>query len=285
MPMIAAVNGTTLSYHEVGQGSVCLVLHGGMGTDHTMYRVLDPLGERLRLVYFDQRGTGRSGRPPLNTLTMPQLADDAAELARQLGAEQVLVFGHSFGGFVAQELAVRHPDLVSGLVLAGTTAGQRGDADRIDEDSGPPPSPALAAMIGKMVTEADTDEKFAAMFREILPYYVHRFDPSGFSRLTAGAVADVATFHATVSLMRTWSVIDRLDQVKAPTLLLTGEHDPVCSPAQSRRIARRMKSADVVVFDNSGHFPWLDEPEQFYAVMHHWLDQHRGQTHDGCKKG
>ena len=81
-----------------------------MGLDHTYLRpALDPLADRLQLVYYDHRGNGRSGRPRMDTLTMEQLADDANALARRLGFDRLLVFGASYGGFVAQELAVRHP--------------------------------------------------------------------------------------------------------------------------------------------------------------------------------
>jgi proline iminopeptidase len=273
---IAEINGTTLSYEEFGHGPACLMLHGGMGTDHTTLRGLEPLSDRLRLVTFDQRGTGRSGRPSLADLTIAQVADDAAALAGYLGHERVLVFGHSFGGFVAQELAVRRPELVAGLILAGTTAGQLGAAELPDDDQGPPPPRELTALLGKIVAEANTDAAFAAMMGEIMPYYLHRFDPRDFAELTGDAVFDVATFHATLALMQSWSVADRLDQVRAPVLLVVGRHDPVSSPAQAHRIARRVPEAEVAVFENSGHFPWLDEPEAFHDVLRTWLDRQQG---------
>lgn len=272
--MIAAVGGTTLAYHEVGHGPVCLVLNGGMGTDHTMYRSLDPLGDRLRLVHFDQRGTGSSGRPPPSTLTMAQLADDAADLAGQLGTDRVLVMSHSFGGFVAQELALRYPELVAGLILVGTTAGQLGATDRPGDDQGPPPPTAVAAIMAAMGPEPGTDEELAATIRLLMPHYLHRFDSKVAAGLLEHAVFDAATFRATAALLSTWSVADRLDRVLAPTLLLAGRHDPVCSAAQSYRIARRVPSAEVVVFENSGHFPWLDEPAAFYRVVRQWLAHH-----------
>lgn len=272
-PAVAAVNGTTLSYREFGQGPVCLVLHGGMGTDHTLMRTLDPLGARLRLVHFDQRSTGRSGRPPLPTLTMAQLADDAAGLAAHLGVERVLVLGHSFGGFVAQEMALRHPDLVAGLVLIGTSAGQLGTTDRPDAEQGPPPPAALRVIAAAMMSGPLSDERFAAQMAEILPHYMHRFDVTTLAPLMQDAVYDAATFRATVDLLSTWSAADRLDRVTAPTLLLVGRHDPVCAPPATTRIARRIPGAEVVVFEESGHFPWLDEPTRFYPAMYDWLDR------------
>src|SRR6266511_3248237 len=147
MPTVA-VNGTTLWYEVLGEGPTCLVMHGGLGIDHQLSRpVTERLAGRLRLVFYDHRGNGRSGRPPLETLTIEQLADDADALARRLGAGPVLVFGWSYGGFVAQELAVRHPGRVAGLVLTGTTPGQLGTTEDPDDDQGPPPPPELAGLM------------------------------------------------------------------------------------------------------------------------------------------
>ncbi|HVQ94151.1 MAG TPA: alpha/beta hydrolase [Mycobacteriales bacterium] len=276
--MIATVNGTTLSYQEVGQGPACLMLNGGMGTDQTLLRTLDPLGDRLRLIQVDQRGTGRSGRPPLSTLTMAQLADDAAALAGHLGVERTLVLGHSFGGFVAQELALRHPELVAGLVLVATTAGRLGTSDRPDDEQGPPPPAEVTAIVRAMVSGPATDDTFAAMTSSLLPYYLHRHDPAALTARLQHAVYDVATFRATAALLNTWSAIDRLDRIAAPTLLLVGRQDPVCAPAQSHRIARRIPGAQVIELAESGHFPWLDEPARFYRVLHDWLDRHARPT-------
>src|SRR5215470_3983393 len=123
-PMATAhVNGTDLFHVEVGAGLPCLVMHGGLGVDHTQFRdALDPLGDVLRLVYYDHRGNGRSGRPPIETITLKQLADDADALRAHLGFERVAVLGHSYGGCIALRYVLDYPQRVSRLVLVGTTA-------------------------------------------------------------------------------------------------------------------------------------------------------------------
>jgi proline iminopeptidase len=68
-----------------------------------------------------------------------------------------------------------------------------------------------------------------------------------------------------------WSAVDRLDQIHAPCLVLVGRHDIPTSWQQSERIARRIPGSEVVVLEDSGHFPWLEEPERFFAALQEWL--------------
>lgn len=266
---IASVNGTTLHYEVDGQGWPGLVLHGGLGIDHSLYRATLPaIVPTLRLVFFDQRGNGRSGRPPIETLTIEQLADDVAGLADHLGLDQFLVFGHSYGGFVAQEFAIRHPGRVAGLVLVGTTPGQLGSDETADEYQGPP---LPAELITLLNSEPGTDADCAVMWRAAFPYFFHR-PPSD----AVAAVFDSTVFAADAKrrsrhLLQTWSSVDRLHWITAPVLLAVGGLDAVCSPPQSRRIARRLPTAAVEVFKESNHWPWIEEPEAFSAVLARWL--------------
>jgi proline iminopeptidase len=99
---VAHLNDTELFYVEVGEGVPCLVMHGGLGGDHTaLHPWLDPSGDVMHLVYYDHRGNGRSGRPPAETLTFEQFCSDADALREHLDFEKVAVLGYSFGGFIA----------------------------------------------------------------------------------------------------------------------------------------------------------------------------------------
>ncbi len=99
-----------------------LLMHGGLGYDHTYFRPwLDVLGERTELIYYDHRGNGRSSRPESwEGITHETWAQDADALREHLGHERVLLFGHSYGGFLAQEYALRYPERLEGLILCST---------------------------------------------------------------------------------------------------------------------------------------------------------------------
>ena len=115
------INDTEIFYSKCGSGIPFLVMHGGLGLDHTYFRPeLDRLGDHLQLIYFDYRGHGRSGRPATNTITWEQLADDAEELRKTLGYDKIGGIGHSGGGFVALNYVIKYPQNLSHLILMNT---------------------------------------------------------------------------------------------------------------------------------------------------------------------
>ena len=266
----AAINGTELFYEEVGQsGPVCLVMHGGLGFDHTYFRPeFDALARNHRVVYYDHRGNGRSGRPPLDTLTMEQLADDAAALLGHLGATRARVIGHSYGGFVAQEFALRHPDRLEALVLIDTTPGQLGTGEVEDTRGKPPPPEFIELMSAPPANDAD----FTAMAPKVMPFYFHRPDEVDIAGHTAHTIWSADAMMRSMMVLGGWSSVDRLAQVSVPTLMLCGRHDVVTSWPQGERIASRIPGAELYVFEESGHFPWLEEHDHFFAVLTGWLD-------------
>lgn len=266
----AAVNGTELFYEDLGgDAPVCLLLHGGLGFDHTHFRPdFDGLAPRQRVVYYDHRGNGRSGRPPLETLTMEQLADDAAGLLDHLGVQRARVIGHSYGGFIAQEFALRHPDRLEALVLIDTTPGQLGEGEVEDTRGLAPPPEFLAAMS----TFPTNDAEFAAMGPKILPFYFHRPEKVDIAGHMANTIWSVDAMVRSMMVLAGWSSVDRLHRISAPTLALFGRRDVITSWPQGERIASRIPGATLHVFEESGHFPWLEEHDEFFAVLTRWLD-------------
>ncbi len=264
-----AINGAEI-YHEVlGEGPAVLVLHGGPGMDHTYFRPdFDRLAERHRLVYLDHRLQGRSGRAPIDTLTIEQSADDAAALLDRLGIDRAVIAGHSYGGFIAQELALRHPDRLAALLLISTTPGQIGETDDPDADQGPRPPQGF---IDAISTAPTTDAEYEAMAPTVLSYYFHRLSWDEAAPAFADMRYDAEAFVRGMSVLRGWSSVDRLDQIAVPTLVLVGRHDVPTSWPQSVRIARRIARSELVILEDSGHFPWMEEPDAFWAATDHWL--------------
>ncbi len=185
MPTCSA-DGTELFFVEVGTGLPCLVMHGGLGWDHTyMHPWLDPLGDKMHLVYYDHRGNGRSGRPPVETLTHAQFSADAEALRRHLGFDRVAVMGHSYGGFIALEYALRYPRHLSHLILVGTAPA----LDYLDEVmANARRRGATPEVVAAFEMVPDTDEAMARRARLIAPLYFHSFDPGLVDRILAHTV-------------------------------------------------------------------------------------------------
>jgi proline iminopeptidase len=259
-----------LYFEEFGAGTPALVLHGGLGLDLHPYRSLDPLAGDLRLIYIDHRGNGRSTRPDPATMTMVSWADDAAAAGRSLaGDEPIVVIGHSYGGFIAQEMAIRHADIVRALVLVCTTPGQLGTGEKPAVEG-----PALPQEFAEMLSSMpQTDGALASSMEALAPAYLHRAEPDRLRSLMSDTVFSASAMRRGFEVLAEWSSVDRLGSIAAPTLVVAGRHDPFTAWPQAERIARRIPDADVVVFEHSSHFPWLDEPEQFFTTVTEWLRQ------------
>lgn len=260
-----------LRVEVIGDGAPTLVLHGGLGVDHTSYRTLDALSDELRLIYLDHRGNGRSARPDPATLTMAGWADDARDVGRAVaGDAPLVVIGHSYGGFVAQELAIRDPQAVGALVLICTTPGQLGT----DEEPAPPGPPLPDEFAAMLSAPPATDDEMAVTMAALAPAYVHRADPVVLRDSMANTRFSGAAMRRGFEVLAEWSAVDRLGAIVAPTLVIAGRHDPFTSWPQAHRIAARVPGAEVVIFEDSSHFPWLDEPELFFATVRVWLQRH-----------
>lgn len=256
----------------VGAGPPCLVAHGGPGLHHGLYRTLDPLAATRQLVYWDHRGHGRSDPLPDGPVPMSLFADDAVALADRLGIDTFTVFGHSFGGWVAQELALRHPHRVAALIVAATTPGQLGSTESVDDDQGLPPP---ADVMELLATQPASDVELISLYTKLAPHFLRGAETTRFIAALDHNLVSADSMVRVFEALGQWSAVDRLAGITCPTLVLAGRHDVFCSPQQLTRIARRVTGADYVVFENSGHFMWLEEPERFFPLVGEWLDSNQ----------
>jgi len=267
---IVEINGTEIFYTEVGSGLPCLVMHGGLGFDHTGARPwIDPLGDTLRLIYYDHRGNGRSGRPPLATLTYEQFAADADGLTQRLGIQQTAVMGFSAGGAIALHYALTYPERMSHLILVGAHAAWDYTHEIESSLARFPTTPEQLAAF--TVVHPKTDDEYQQMFETIMPLYYHRFDPAMNQRFLERVAWSVSAYHRYNELIVTHDVVARLGEIRAPTLVIVGRDDFVTPIAQAERIARGITNAELVVFDRSGHMPYIEEAQRFRKLVREWV--------------
>lgn len=274
----ATINGTDLFYVEEGDGPPCIVVHGGLGFDHTVYRsTMAPLHDLVRAIYVDLRGNGRSGRPPVETITIPQLASDIDAFRVHLGLERVALLGHSYGGFVALEYATTYPDKVSQLSLVDTSPGvfeptSAELAERPSDDEVPVEvEAALRELFSRM---PETNDEMAEAFPRIAPSYFRGPVPASFSAVMRNVVYDAGAMARGFEVLAGWTVADKLDRITAPTFVACGRYDLHTTPECSVRLASAIADAELVWFEGSRHFPWIEEADPFFVALGDWLARH-----------
>ena len=242
-----------------GEGAPVVLSHA-LGLDLHMW---DALAARLvathTVLRYDHRGHGESARPP-GPYTMDDLVDDAARVIREWGRGPVAWVGLSMGGMVGQGLMVRHPELLSSVVLANTTAHYPQSAAatwaaRIAavEQGG---MAAVADAVVERYLHADwraAHPEAAASLRAVLL----RADPAGY----------VASCHAVAGV--DW--LDRLSTVTLPTLVIAGGRDAGATPEMARAIADRIAGAKIEIFDEASHLSVAEEPALFAAAVDAFL--------------
>lgn len=259
------VGGVRLHYELRGaEGSPPLLLIRGLARHLLHWGELTAQLERdFRLILFDNRGMGRSEvpRPPYTTRVM---ADDAARLLNQVGYGQVDVFGMSLGGMIAQELALRHPARVRRLVLGCTRSGPGGgpriaprvigrmlSAGRLPPDEAMARTANLALTDDFIAARPDVVESWRQLARQLPPSRL------GFvGQLLAGAT------HRTGA---------RLDQLRQPTLVITGDADRLIHADHSRSLARAIPDARLEVLPGAGHDFSTEQPERTAELLRGFL--------------
>jgi 3-oxoadipate enol-lactonase len=242
-----------------GQGTPVMLSHA-LGLDLTMWDGLAAdLGATREVARYDHRGQGGSAVPP-GPYTLDMLVDDAARLIREWGRGPVVWVGLSMGGMVGQGLAIRHPELVHGLVLANTTS-------RYPDEAQAAWAQRIAAVeSGGMAAIADTvmERYFHAGFRAGRPERVAQFrslvlrnDPAGY----------VATCRALAAV--NWH--DRLREIDCPTLIIAGALDVGTPVAMSEAMLERIPGARMVVLDEASHLSVAEQPALFSQVLREFL--------------
>jgi 3-oxoadipate enol-lactonase len=254
-----------LWYDRRGSGEPLLWVTGFTISSAVFDPVLDLYDECFECITYDHRGSGRSGAPPWPT-SLPELAADATRVLDEVGIESAHVYGLSMGGMVAQELALRFPERVRGLVLGGCTAGgPRAIRPTLGEWK------ALASGVISSFREKGRPWLAGAVFseqfrrenperaRELIEFFrKHRAPPHG------------ALAHLLASIYH--DTVDRLDQVQSPTLVLHGDADAMTPLANARMLARRIPDAELRIVPGAGHAYLLEQPEHSRDLLFDWLD-------------
>ena len=279
-----AGNGVRLAYRIVGTGrDTLIVIHGGPGfTMDYLAADLEPLARRHALVFYDQRGTGRSTLVTDSAaLTGVRFAEDLEALRRHLRLERVNVLGHSWGAGVIALYAEMHPERFGRLVIVGGIPLTRGGLDEAfgklaaarDTSEKRRMEETMAARIADPGDPAACHAYYALWFR---PFFA---DSASMRRsrgdICAGSpdsrrnkIASVDRY--TVASLGVWDWRPAMRSVKAPTLVIQGTLDPLLL-ASAREWAATTPDSRLLVLDGIGHFPYVEAPDRFFPPVEAFL--------------
>jgi pimeloyl-ACP methyl ester carboxylesterase len=255
VPLVDAA-GARIHYQTHGDGEPLLLIPGFSCSASIYSSNVPALAERFRVIVPDPRGAGRSDAPP-GPYTMAQIADDLALVLYDAGVESAHVLGTSFGGMVAQHLALRHPSRVRRLVLGCTTPGAPAHV--------PPPAENMATF---MAAAVEPEVAKAVRMRQPLQYTDAYFEqhagaiigracaeppqsPDGRLGQTAAAAAHDAA--------------DALHRIAAPTLVAHGDDDGVVPVANAHTIAARIPGARLQIYEGARHLFFIERAAEFNA--------------------
>ena len=252
---------------------VLFLVHGGPGGDHSGFRgAISQLRDVAQLVYIDHRGCGRSAKGPQSTYTLENNIDDLDALREHLGFERISMLGSSYGGMVAQGYALRYPNRLSNLILSVTAPSFRfaDDAKRILNERGTPEQIAIAECIWN--GHFESMDQLKEYYRLLSPMYSTTYRPETFEDSWNRGLRSVEAFNEGFStFMKTFDYIDRLHEIKCPTLVIGAAYDWICAPNHSRLIAERIPRSHLKIFQKSSHMVAADEPEAYLQAVRGFL--------------
>ena len=268
MPTIKA-NGIQIAYEIQGRGQP-LVLISGVGYGAWFWHKIVPaLAKRYQVVTFDNRGAGGSGKPD-GPYTVPLMAADTAGLLDALEINQAAVMGHSLGGFIAQELMVSRPDLISHLILASTNYGGMKVIPITPE--------AMAVLTNRegnplelvrrgieIACAPGFIEHQMTLVQELINYrFTNPVPPAQYQAQVAAGGGMIALTDEDVN--------QRMSAIQVPTLIMFGEFDRVVPPGNADLMAEKIPNAHTVIIPGCGHMFPVEDPGATVDVIVKFLD-------------
>jgi len=244
-----------------GEGAPIVLSHA-LGLDlHLWDELAATLAPSHAVLRYDHRGHGGSAVPG-GPYSIDSLVEDAARVVREWGRGPVVWIGISMGGMVGQGLAVRHPELVRGLVIANSTARYPREARAMWAERIAKVEQGGLAAIADMVME----RYFAADFRAAQP---ERVDVFRRTLLQTDARGYVACSHAIAAV--DW--LDRLDRIDCPTLVIAGAQDVGAPVSMSQAMAERIPGAELAVVADAAHLSVIEQPAIFASLVQRFLER------------
>jgi proline iminopeptidase len=276
-----SIRGVSLFVRVMGHGYPLVLMHGGPGVDHMTMLPFRSCADHFTLVFYDHRCNGRSVGAPVSSMTWDNLTADADALRQALGFNKWAVLGHSFGGMVALEYALRYPQSLSHLLLLDTC----GDIRWVQENA-----PEILAQRG---FSSDTVEMARRFFHgqiapnEMVPAMI-KFGRAYYHHLSPLQLAHQATLGLRMKtrpealifgfsqLLKGWTVMDRLGEIGVPTLVMAGRDDFQFPPEHQAALAAGIANARLEIIERAGHNAPTERSAEVIRAVENFMSATQG---------
>ena len=274
------VNGTQLYCTTMGKGPTLVILHGGPGLDHTyLLPQMAELARHFRLIFFDQRGAGRSTvELDTNSMTLQNFLRDVEGIRQSFHLGRMNLLGHSWGGLLAMFYAIQYPDHLNSLILVdpspATSALRDSSFRTMLARTAPQDSVARAEITGSEGFRKRDPAVMARFFRVLFrgSFYDRRLADSLTLTLPPDFPAQSVLYRhlARDPMVQNYDLSAGLRMIRCSTLILAGDHDPVPAAA-FQHIHREIRRSTLVIIPHCGHFPFIEAPSEFFTTVTSFL--------------
>ncbi len=293
-----AANGVMIYAKTIGRGAPLFIVHGGPGASHDYFLpYLLPLAQHFKLVFIDERGSGKSGKlEDVSKYTVEAMVEDVEAVRVTLKLGKISLLGHSYGGVLAQAYALKYQANLTHLVLASTFHSTKA-MNEVFAKMKANMAPELRERINKM--EADglygkgkpwergryTSEYMTAAWAEGYYPYLYgarpdaNFDPAAMGNTAWDLYREIWGSNGEFIIdgnLKSVEYADRLSSIKVPTLITVGDHDE-CDPSLARDMNARIAGSKLLVLPNSGHMTFVDQPTIFLQGVSDFLRKGKGK--------
>jgi len=287
-------HGVLIYYQTLGQGTPLLIVHGGPGASHDYFLpYLLPLARHHKVVFIDERGSGRSQKlDDPSGYTVENMVEDTEAVRQGLKLGRISLLGHSYGGVLAQAYALKYQSNLTHLILSSTFHSttkmnevfRRMLADMTPELRARILSLEKAGLFGKgkdyEKNRYPNDYMIAAWAEGYFPYLYQRrpdpnYDPIANGIMSWDLYREMWGSHGEYIIdgnLKSVEYADRLHTIKVPALITAGDHDE-CAPSLSEDMHRLIAGSKLVIFPQSGHMNFVDQPALFIKTVTDFLTQ------------
>ncbi len=285
-------NGVMIYYEMLGRGAPLMIVHGGPGASHDYFLpYLLPLARHNKVVFIDERGSGRSQKlEDPSSYTVENMVDDVESVRQALGLGKISLLGHSYGGALAQAYALKHQANLTHLILGSTWSSSKA-LNEIFVKMKQNMSPELRERIDKLEAAGlyghgkdyeknryTNDYMIAAWGEGYFPYLYQNhpdpnYDPVDNGKMAWDLYREMWGEHGEFVIdgnLKSVEYTDRLASIKVPTLILVGDHDE-CDPSLSQAMHEKIAGSKIVVFPKAGHMTFVDDTGMFIQTVDDFL--------------